>query len=119
MHKSITSYKRGLAATLLLLFVAYYVDVNCFVHSHVVNGVTIVHSHIHGNSHHTSNDGGHSTCQIDFIAAINSQFFFTYTDGATNNSPVDYVIETISCEQECMAPQVHSIHFGWRAPPSA
>ena len=119
MHKSLTSYKRGLAATLLLLFVAYYIDVNCFVHSHVVNGVTIVHSHAHRNSHHASNDGGHSTWQINLIATINSQFLFTNTNGNTNISPIDYVIETIHHVQECLAPQVHSIHFGRRAPPSA
>lgn len=30
---------------LLVLFVGYYTDIHFFTHSHIINGVTIVHSH--------------------------------------------------------------------------
>ncbi len=112
------SYKHGLAVGLLLLFAAYYIDVNCFVHSHIVNGVTIVHSHIHKESHHASNDGGHTMWQISLIANISSQFVFTEsTQAADGNNPFAAVLETIGSEQRCLAEQIYGVHFVWRAPP--
>jgi len=119
MNKQLKTYKRGLAATLLLLFVAYYIDVNCFVHSHIVNGVTIVHSHVHKESHHASNDGGHSAWQINLIATNHSQFHFTESNFITTSSPFDYLIETIGFEQACQALRIHGVHFARRAPPMA
>ncbi|MCQ2312986.1 MAG: hypothetical protein MJZ84_06015 [Paludibacteraceae bacterium] len=119
MRTSGTSYKRGLAAGLLLLFAVYYVDVNCFVHAHVVNGVTIIHSHIHRNSHHASNDGGHTAWQVNLIASIHSNFLFTESAQATDCNFSECHIETIGSEQDCLAEQIHGIHFVWRAPPMA
>lgn len=117
MRTSITSYKRGLTVGLLLLFATYYIDVNCFVHSHVVNGVTIVHSHIHRNSHHASDDGGHTTWQVNLIANIHHNFVFIESEEATDCNFSEYLIETIGCEQDCLAEQIHGVHFVWRAPP--
>lgn len=57
-----------MAASLLMLFVTYYVNATMFWHSHIINGVTIVHSHIHGASHTSSSDGGHSANEITLIA---------------------------------------------------
>ena len=111
------SYKHGLAVGLLLLFAAYYIDVNCFVHSHIVNGVTIVHSHIHKESHHASNDGGHTMWQINLIAINHGQFHFTESTEVITDKPIDYLVETIGCEQDCLAPSTFGVHFVWRAPP--
>ena len=102
---------------MLLLFAVYYVDVNFFVHTHIVNGVTIVHSHIHRNSHHASDDGGHSTWQINLVATVHNQFLFTDTTDGMNDGHSDYLVETIGYEQKCLASQVHGVHFVWRAPP--
>ena len=40
------------AWVMLLLFVVYQVGITSFVHVHIVNGVTIVHSHLLGDSEH-------------------------------------------------------------------
>lgn len=117
MRSFTTLYRRGWAVILLLLFAAYYVDVNCFVHAHVVNGVTIIHSHIHRSSHHASNDGGHTTWQINLIANVHSNFIFTESEEAMDCGPLECLIGTIGCVQDCLAEQIHSVHFAWRAPP--
>ncbi len=117
MRSFTTSYKHGLAAGLLILFAAYYIDVNCFVHAHVVNGVTIIHSHIHRSSHHTSDDGGHTAWQVNLIASVHNNFVFTESAETTDCSFLEYLIDTIGCEQDCLAEQIHGVHFVWRAPP--
>lgn len=38
-------YKSILKLSLLLLFISYMAGITLFTHSHIVNGVTIVHSH--------------------------------------------------------------------------
>lgn len=117
MRSFTTSYKRGLAAGLLILFAAYYIDVNCFVHAHVVNGVTIVHSHIHHSSHHASDDGGHTAWQVNLIANIHNNFVFTESAETVDYRFSESLIDTIGCEQDCLAEQIHGVHFVWRAPP--
>lgn len=73
--------KRLAAASLLLMFVAFYVNATMFWHSHIINGVTIVHSHIHGFSHTSSSDGGHSVREITLISMCTSVHIMA-NDGA-------------------------------------
>lgn len=61
------------AMALLLLFAVYYGDAALFYHTHIINGVTIVHSHVHNSHHHDSSDGAHSASQITLISCLNSQ----------------------------------------------
>ena len=56
---------------LLVLFVSYYANITFFSHAHIINGVTIVHSHFHtgfDNSQHPQHQ--HSTADIQLIAVI-------------------------------------------------
>jgi hypothetical protein len=53
---------------LLLVFTTYYVDITFFQHSHIINGVTIVHSHFHGKAHTQS--GGHSINELTLISTL-------------------------------------------------
>ncbi|MDR0573943.1 MAG: hypothetical protein LBG96_07955 [Tannerella sp.] len=53
---------------LLLIFAAYYVNVMFFAHSHIIKGVTIVHSHFHNEAH--TQTGTHSTSEITLISAL-------------------------------------------------
>ena len=66
---------------LLLLFVAFYVNVSFFTHAHIVDGVKVVHSHFHNKCHSNSCShyyatesekpplsGGHSQEELLFIA---------------------------------------------------
>ncbi|MDR2621879.1 MAG: hypothetical protein LBC48_04770 [Dysgonamonadaceae bacterium] len=55
---------------LLVIFVFYYANVCFFYHSHIINGVTIVHSHIHSKAH--AQTGTHSGGELTLIAALSS-----------------------------------------------
>ena len=53
VKRSILSPLRMIKAwVMLLLFVTYQVGITSFVHVHIVNGVTVVHSHLMGDSEH-------------------------------------------------------------------
>lgn len=59
---------RGL---LLVLFISYYSNITFFSHAHIVNGVTIVHSHFCENFGRTQpSQHEHTTADIQLIAAI-------------------------------------------------
>ncbi|MDR1719854.1 MAG: hypothetical protein LBR67_07030 [Dysgonamonadaceae bacterium] len=50
------------------MFAFYYVNTCFFYHSHIINGVTIVHSHIHSNSH--AQTGSHSESELTLISVL-------------------------------------------------
>lgn len=66
-----TGIKRFAAGFFLLLLVACYANATLFGHSHVVQGVTVVHSHFHFESHHATASGGHTRAELVLIAALN------------------------------------------------
>jgi len=74
--------KQVIAAFLLVIFALFYTDITMFQHTHVINGITIVHSHFHTSSHEKTPTGGHTATEITFIA-INS-LFQTYEDVLTH-----------------------------------
>lgn len=76
MNKRKAHIRELMAMAMLLLFVAYYGNATLFYHTHIINGVVIVHSHMHNNHHHDSSDGGHSASQITLISALSSQLQF-------------------------------------------
>lgn len=59
--------KRHIASFLLWLFISYTAGITLFYHSHVINGVTIVHSHpFNKDSGHT-----HTSIELDIIHQLN------------------------------------------------
>lgn len=57
----------------LLLYTFYYVNVTMCQHSHVINGIQLVHSHMQFPSKlPVPADGGHTAQQLILIAAIDS-----------------------------------------------
>ncbi|MDF9830007.1 hypothetical protein [Parabacteroides sp. PF5-6] len=62
--------KQIVGSILLLIFTAYYVNINFFQHSHIINGVTIVHSHIHNNTH--TQTGTHNSSELTLISLLSS-----------------------------------------------
>jgi len=52
------------------LFTSYYAGTTFFTHSHVISGATVIHSHIHVESHHDTKDGNHTEQSIAFISKI-------------------------------------------------
>ena len=103
---------------LLLLFATYYVQVNFFVHSHIVNGVTIVHSHMHRSTHHDTDTGGHSETELTIIASLNSQFLLTGEMPDTDLSADYHLIYTIGVAQNCVFVSQHTFCLVPRAPPA-
>lgn len=69
---------------LFLLFAAYLGEISLFTHTHVVNGVTIVHSHPFKDAEH------HSTTELITISVL--------TAFEATGSTVSYIIE---------APDIH------------
>ena len=66
--KAKSLYRTFIGTLLTVLFVTYYVSLTIFSHSHVISEATIVHSHIHTNSHHDTKSGGHTEHSITLIA---------------------------------------------------
>lgn len=68
---------------LTVLFITYYVSNTSFYHSHIVNGVTIVHSHFyryHNNANASSVNHSHSPDEFVIIKII-TQFITTVFAG--------------------------------------
>lgn len=62
-----------LTVAFLLLYTFYYVNVTMCQHSHVINGMELVHSHLQFPSKLPAPaDGGHTAQQLMLIAAIDS-----------------------------------------------
>lgn len=78
----ILNYKRrhfALALMLLSIFVFHYASINFFSHTHIINGVTIVHSHIYrstpdkDNNASKSNPGHtHTANELTLIAELSN-----------------------------------------------
>jgi len=73
--------KKIVSSFLLMLFVSYYGSINLFFHTHVINGITIVHSHFHAETHHDTQNGGHTEHSITLISQISH---FDYVDFSCN-----------------------------------
>ena len=106
------------AMGLLLLFATYYVQVNFFVHSHIVNGVTVVHSHMHRSTHHDTDTGGHSETELTIISSLNSQFLLTGETPDTDLSADYQLLNTIGIQQNCIFLSQHTFCLVPRAPPA-
>jgi hypothetical protein len=71
---------------LLLLFISYYVNISCFPHVHVINGVTIAHSHFYkGKASGGQANHSHNATYVQLIA-LSSQFV------ATGDAPQTFAI---------------------------
>lgn len=103
---------------MLLLFVAYYVDVNFFAHVHIINGVTIVHSHIHGEHHHDTEAGGHTVSEIALIANMAGQFLSTGETDQTEPEAIVVCLLTLDVWQDAEVLAVHLACPSLRGPPS-
>jgi len=80
-------FRRITATALLALFAVYYADITFFEHTHIINGVTVVHSHFYNSKHTQTPAGGHTTTEITFFAA--NSLFQTFQDVL---SPVDMTL---------------------------
>lgn len=111
-------FRGSVIAVMLCHFVFYYVDVNFFCHPHVINGSTIVHSHLHGRHHGDTPDGRHTTSEIILIAQLTNQFLATGDTPATEQTVAEGkpLIYSVAPTQSAVA--LHLTVTSLRAPPS-
>jgi hypothetical protein len=62
--------KQIIALILIAVFAFYYANICSFYHSHIINGVTIVHSHIHNKAH--TQTGTHSSSELTLISVLSA-----------------------------------------------
>lgn len=105
------------AMALLLLFAVYYGDAALFYHTHIINGVTIVHSHVHNSHHHDSSDGAHSASQITLISCLNSQLQATEAHINGGLEAFFHLICIIGQERTAETFKTNLQHQSDRAPP--
>jgi len=68
---------KSLSVLLLILFLGYYSSITFFTHSHIINGVTIVHSHPFNSDKGGDSSGSpHSGKELQIIQLL-SDFFTT------------------------------------------
>ena len=84
--KSIRTYS---AYLLLILFSCYYSSISLFSHAHIVGGVSVVHSHLGGDSDHNHSDSQYAV--IDIL----SQFQSESAAGSCNAVSPFYLISEI------------------------
>lgn len=110
--------RQGAASLMLLLFVGYYVNVNFFCHTHIINGVTLVHSHFHNQHHHDTDEGGHTATELTLIANLTNQFQTTGETVLTELAVFDTLILTLGVEQAALVTSIHLSCPSLRAPPA-
>lgn len=59
-----------IASLLFVVFTFYYVDICFFSHSHIINGTTVVHSHLHNKAH--AETGTHSDSELKLISSLSA-----------------------------------------------
>ena len=64
--------RRSVAGLLIALFGIYYTNVSLCLHTHIVGGTTIVHSHFHRAKHHSTPTGEHTCTQLQLISILNT-----------------------------------------------
>lgn len=76
---------------MLLLFIIYQVGITSFVHVHLVNGVTVVHSHLTvDNEHeHTENQVASIDCNCHYVCSEIPELISISAPTMTL-SPIDY-----------------------------
>lgn len=62
--------KRLIAYILFVVFTFYYVDICFFSHSHIINGTTVVHSHLHNKAH--AQAGTHTDSEFKLISSLSA-----------------------------------------------
>lgn len=68
--------------SLLILFVSYYISITQFTHCHIINGITIVHSHPYKSGKGSNSNGmQHTEKELQVIQFLSE--FFTTAVGVT------------------------------------
>ena len=69
--KTMRHIRKYSALVLLVLFSCYYSGISMFSHVHIVNGTSLVHSHLGGGSEHNHSDSQYAV--IDILSNFQSE----------------------------------------------
>ena len=106
-----------IALFFVALFMSFYVSTMFFSHSHIINGATITHSHIHTEAHHDTKSGGHAESSITLIAQI-SHFETIVSSFLQLSTPLQFLLNHNYCiETTHWVPSVYFQNLSLRAPP--
>lgn len=95
-----TNIRGLLVALFTLLFVACYANATLFVHTHIIDGQVITHSHIYTSGHADSDcsdtqddDMAHAPEQVALISFLNH---LVYTDNVSTSYDLDFTLYSYS-----------------------
>lgn len=119
-YSSIRKSKNYVAIVLVAIFSLYYASSTMFGHSHIINGVTVVHSHFHlpGNAHHQNADGGHTLQEIGLIASINASVQQLVISLSFNVISCFVLVGLLMTSCPARTVSIHHNCSGLRAPPA-
>ena len=109
--------KNILSFFFVALFLNYYASTSFFSHLHIIDGTTIVHSHIHPDSHHDTKNGNHTKQSVTLIAQFSH---FEFIDFSCNYILVPLqipVYENKFIETKHWVTSIHLENLSLRAPP--
>ena len=72
MLKTAKTWRQHSAILFAGLFLLYFINTTMFLHIHVINGETIVHSHVFSKNHKKLPSGGHTTSSLLLIAHLDN-----------------------------------------------
>ena len=109
--------KKIIASFFVVLFASYYGGATLFSHIHIVNGVTIVHSHFHTESHHNTKSGGHTAQSVTLIAQISHFDYIDFVCDCIPKPPQLLLHKNKFIETTHWVASIHFQHLSLRAPP--
>ena len=95
------SLRTYIASLLLTMFCCYLSGISMFSHTHLVNGTSVVHSHLGGNSEHQHSESQYAV--IDILSNFQSESAVNYV---SVNTPF---FQTSEIRTEYIAPSKPSL----------
>ncbi len=100
---------------LIVIFTLYYVNISCFYHGHVINGITISHSHFHSQAH--AEKGTHTDNELTLISILSSFQTLQATIFFIGLGVIFYLKTIVSSVFKCVITQNPTACISLRAPP--
>ena len=110
--------KKIISLFFVALYISFHVSTTLFSHTHTISGATIIHSHLHTDSHHNTNSGGHTEQSITLISQISH---FEYIDFSFICVPIPAqfpIYENKFIETAHRITSTHLKNLSLRAPPT-
>ena len=109
--------KKILSFLFVVLFMGYYANTTLFSHSHIISGATIVHSHVHTDSHHGTKSGNHTEQCITLIEQISHFDYFDFSCNFVSNISQYLLHESKFVETTHWVVSSYLQNLSLRAPP--